>query len=66
MEQDKRKIIELGWLQKEIDKQVSWELDAIFDKGFSEEVIRQFENYQERSLVNLKEREENLWLNTEM
>ena len=66
MEQDKRKIIELGWLQKEIDKQVSWELDAIFDKGFSEEVIRQFENYQERSLVNLKEREENLWLNTKM
>ena len=66
MEQDKRKIIELGWLQKEIDKQVSWELDAIFYKGFSEEVIRQFENYQERSLVNLKEREENLWLNTKM
>ena len=31
-------------------------LEAIFYKGFSEEEIRQFENYQERILANLKEK----------
>ena len=56
---DKRKkyvkLTEQGWSQKEVGNRVSKKLDAIFYKGFSEEEIRQFENYQERILENLKE-----------
>ena len=58
---DKRKkyvkLTEQGWSQKEVGNRVSKKLDAIFYKGFSEEEIRQFENYQERILENLKEKE---------
>ena len=58
---DKRKkyvkLTERGWFQKEVGHRVSQKLDAIFYKGFSEDEIRQFENYQERILANLKERE---------
>ena len=58
---DKRKkyvkLTEQGWSQKEVGHRVSQKLDAIFYKGFSEEEIRQFENYQERILANLKEKE---------
>ena len=58
---DKRKkyvvLTELGSSQKEVGHRVSQKLDAIFYKGFSEEEIRQFENYQERILDNLKEKE---------
>lgn len=57
---DKRKkyvkLTEQGWSQKEVGNRVSKKLDAIFYKGFSEEEIRQFENYQERILDNLKEK----------
>ena len=57
---DKRKkyvkLTEQGWSQKEVGNRVSKKLDAIFYKGFSEEEIRQFENYQERILENLKEK----------
>ena len=57
---DKRKkyvvLTELGSSQKEVGHRVSKKLDAIFYKGFSEEEIRQFENYQERILANLKEK----------
>ena len=57
---DKRKkyvkLTEQGWSQKEVGNRVSKKLDAIFYKGFSEEEIRQFENYQERILANLKEK----------
>ena len=57
---DKRKkyvvLTELGSSQKEVGNRVSKKLDAIFYKGFSEEEIRQFENYQERILENLKEK----------
>ena len=59
-EMDKRKkyvkLTEQGWSQKEVANRVSKKLDAIFYKGFSEEEIRQFENYQERILENLKEK----------
>ena len=48
---------EQGWFQKEVGHRVSQKLDAIFYKGFSEDEIRQFENYQERILANLKEKE---------
>ena len=58
---DKRKkyvkLTEQGWFQKEVGHRISQKLDAIFYKGFSEEEIRQFENYQERILANLKEKE---------
>jgi transcriptional regulator, MarR family len=58
---DKRKkyvkLTEQGWSQKEVGRRVSQKLDTIFYKGFSEEEIRQFENYQERILENLKEKE---------
>ena len=58
---DKRKkyvkLTERGWFQKEVGHRVSQKLDAIFYKGFSEDEIRQFENYQERILANLKEKE---------
>ena len=57
---DKRKkyvkLTEQGWSQKEVGNRVSKKLDAIFYKDFSEEEIRQFENYQERILENLKEK----------
>ena len=57
---DKRKkyvkLTEQGWSQKEVGNRVSKKLDAIFYKGFLEEEIRQFENYQERILANLKEK----------
>ena len=57
---DKRKkyvkLTEQGWSQKEVGNRVSKKLDAIFYKGFSGEEIRQFENYQERILENLKEK----------
>ena len=57
---DKRKkyvkLTEQGWSQKEVGRRVSQKLDTIFYKGFSEEEIRQFENYQERILENLKEK----------
>ena len=57
---DKRKkyvkLTEQGWSQKEVGNRVSKKLDAIFYKGFSEEEIRQFENYQERILANLREK----------
>lgn len=57
---DKRKkyvvLTELGSSQKEVGYRVSQKLDAIFYKGFTEEEIRQFENYQERILENLKEK----------
>ena len=57
---DKRKkyvvLTELGSSQKEVGHRISQKLDAIFYKGFSEEEIRQFENYQERILENLKEK----------
>ena len=57
---DKRKkyvkLTEQGWSQKEVGHRVSKKLDAIFYKDFSEEEIRQFENYQERILENLKEK----------
>ena len=57
---DKRKkyvkLTEQGWSQKEVGRRVSKKFDAIFYKGFSEEEIRQFENYQERILENLKEK----------
>ena len=58
---DKRKkyvkLTERGWSQKEVGHRISQKLDAIFYKGFSEDEIRQFENYQERILANLKEKE---------
>lgn len=58
---DKRKkyvkLTDRGWFQKEVGHRVSQKLDAIFYKGFSEDEIRQFENYQERILANLKEKE---------
>lgn len=51
------KLTEQGCSQKEVGHRVSQKLDAIFYKGFTEEEIRQFENYQERILANLKENE---------
>lgn len=57
---DKRKkyvkLTDQGWSQKEVGHRVSQKLDTIFYKGFTEEEIRQFENYQERILENLKEK----------
>ncbi|KXT93474.1 Transcriptional regulator, MarR family [Streptococcus oralis] len=50
-------LTELGSSQKEVGHRVSQKLDAIFYKGFTEEEIRQFEAFQERILVNLKEKE---------
>ncbi|MGX7073403.1 MarR family winged helix-turn-helix transcriptional regulator [Falseniella ignava] len=59
---DKRKkyvkLTEQGWSQKEVGHRISQKLDAIFYNGFTEEEICQFENYQERILENLKEKEE--------
>ena len=58
---DKRKkylvLTDLGWSQQEVSDRVSRELDAIYYKGFSDKEIEQFEDFQERILTNLKEKE---------
>ena len=58
---DKRKkylvMTDLGWSQQEVSDRVSQELDAIYYKGFSDKEIEQFEDFQERILANLKEKE---------
>ena len=58
---DKRKkylvLTDLGWSQQEVSDRVSQELDAIYYKGFSDKEIEQFEDFQERLLANLKEKE---------
>ena len=58
---DKRKkylvLTDLGWSQQEVSGRVSRELDAIYYKGFSDKEIEQFEDFQERILANLKEKE---------
>ena len=58
---DKRKkylvLTDLGWSQQEVSDRVSQELDAIYYKGFSDKEIEQFEDFQERILPNLKEKE---------
>ena len=58
---DKRKkylvLTDLGWSQQEVSDRVSQELDAIYYKGFSDKEIEQFEDFQERILANLKEKE---------
>ena len=58
---DKRKkylvLTDLGWSQQEVSDRVSPELDAIYYKGFSDKEIEQFEDFQERILANLKEKE---------
>ena len=58
---DKRKkylvLTDLGWSQQEVSDRVSQELDAIYCKGFSDKEIEQFEDFQERILANLKEKE---------
>lgn len=58
---DKRKkylvLTDLGWSQQEVSDRVSRELDAIYYKGFSDKEIEQFEDFQERILANLKEKE---------
>ena len=59
--EDKRKkylvLTDLGWSQQEVSDRVSQELDAIYYKGFSDKEIEQFEDFQERILANLKEKE---------
>ena len=59
--EDKRKkylvLTDLGWSQQEVSDRVSRELDAIYYKGFSDKEIEQFEDFQERILANLKEKE---------
>jgi len=59
--QDKRKkyisLTDLGWAQKEIGDRVSKELGEIFYQGFSDQEIREFEEYQERIISNLKAKE---------
>ena len=58
---DKRKkylvLTDLGWSQQEVSDRVSRELDAIYYKGFSDKEIEEFEDFQERILANLKEKE---------
>ena len=58
---DKRKkylvLTDLGWSQQEVSDRVSRELDAIYYKGFSDKEIEQFEDFQERILANLKDKE---------
>ena len=58
---DKRKkylvLTDLGWSQQEVSDRVSRELAAIYYKGFSDKEIEQFEDFQERILANLKEKE---------
>ena len=60
-DQDKRKkfvvLTELGWAQKEIGDRVSKELGEIFYQGFSDQEIRDFEDFQERIISNLKAKE---------
>ena len=62
--QDKRKkyisLTDLGWVQKEIGDRVSKELGEIFYQGFSDQEIREFEEYQERIISNLKAKENEL------
>ena len=62
--QDKRKNIflwqTLGWEQKEIGDRVSKELGEIFYQGFSDQEIREFEEYQERIISNLKAKENDI------
>ena len=59
--EDKRKkylvLTDLGWSQQEVSDRVSRELDSIYYKGFSDKEIEQFEDFQERILANLKEKE---------
>ena len=62
--QDKRKkyisLTDLGWAQKEIGDRVSKELGEIFYQGFSDQEIREFEEYQERIISNLKAKENDI------
>lgn len=62
--QDKRKkyisLTDLGWAQKEIGDRVSKELGEIFYQGFSDQEIREFEEYQERIISNLKAKESDI------
>ena len=62
--QDKRKkyisLTDLGWAQKEIGDRVSKELGEIFYQGFSDQEIREFEEYQERIISNLKAKENDM------
>ena len=62
--QDKRKkyisLTELGWAQKEIGDRVSKELGEIFYQGFSDQEIREFEEYQKRIISNLKAKENDI------
>ena len=63
-DQDKRKkfvvLTELGWEQKEIGDRVSKELGEIFYQGFSNQEIREFEDFQERIISNLKAKENDI------
>ena len=62
--QDKRKkyisLTDLGWAQKEIGDRVSRELGEIFYQGFSDQEIRDFEEYQKRIISNLKAKENDM------
>ena len=62
--QDKRKkyisLTDLGWAQKTIGDRVSKELGEIFYQGFSDQEIREFEEYQERIISNLKAKENDI------
>ena len=62
--QDKRKkyisLTDLGWAQKEIGDRVSRELGEIFYQGFSDQEIRDFEEYQKRIISNLKAKENDI------
>ena len=62
--QDKRKkyitLTDLGWAQKEIGDRVSKELGEIFYQGFSDQEIREFEEYQKRIISNLKAKENDI------
>lgn len=61
---DKRKkfvvLTDLGWAQKTIGERVSKELGEIFYQGFSDQEIREFEEYQERIISNLKAKENDI------
>ena len=63
-DQDKRKkfvvLTELGWAQKAIGDRVSKELGEIFYQGFSDQEIREFEDFQERIISNLKAKENDI------
>ena len=63
-DQDKRKklvvLTERGWAQKEIGDRVSKELGEIFYQGFSDQEIREFEDFQERIISNLKAKENDI------